>query len=291
MKISLGPVRYFWPKQDIAEFYDNAINSDADIIYLGEVVCSKRRELTTPDWIELAKSLADNSDKQIVLSTLALISAPSELSELSRYCDNGDLLVEANDMAAVQQMHERKLPFVVGSQINCYNLSALKRLLSMGMSRWVMPVELSSEWLRTLLDEAKQEGIREQFEVEVQAHGHLPLAYSARCFTARSEDRPKDKCEKCCINYPQGRGVDSQEGERLFTLNGLETQSGLSYNLKNEMPTMAEFVDIARISPEQLDIAPVVTAFKQQLEAPAFEPLTKQECNGYWHKVAGMDQL
>ena len=50
-------------------------------------------------------------------------------------------------------------------------------------------------------------GIRNQFEVEVLSYGHLPLAYSARCFTARSEDRPKDECETCCIKYPTGRSM------------------------------------------------------------------------------------
>ncbi|RCU49117.1 U32 family peptidase [Corallincola holothuriorum] len=290
MQISLGPVRYYWPKTEIEAFYQQAIASEADIVYLGEVVCSKRRELNSEQWFSLAKELANNSNKQIVLSTLALISAESELKELQRYCDNGELLVEANDIAAVQQMSERKLPFVVGSQINCYNLSALQRLLAMGMSRWVMPVELSSDWLYTLLEQAEDAGIRQQFEVEVQSHGHLPLAYSARCFTARSEDRPKDKCQKCCLNYPQGRAVHSQEGERLFTLNGLETQSGLSYNLFNEIPNMVGKVDIARISPQQMDIAPLVSAFKQQLTAPIHSPLSTDECNGYWHRLAGMVQ-
>lgn len=72
-------------------------------------------------------------------------------------------------------------------------------------------MELSRDWLVNLLNQCDELGIRNQFEVEVLSYGHLPLAYSARCFTARSEDRPKDECETCCIKYPNGRNVLSQE--------------------------------------------------------------------------------
>lgn len=41
-------------------------------------------------------------------------------------------------------------------------------------------------------------------EVELFAYGHLPLAYSARCFTARAENLPKDDCQFVCLNYPEG---------------------------------------------------------------------------------------
>lgn len=54
-----------------------------------------------------------------------------------------------------------------------------------------MPVELSRDWLQNTLAECEQLGIRGQFETEVFSYGYLPLAYSARCFTARAEDRAK----------------------------------------------------------------------------------------------------
>ena len=43
MKYSLGPVLYYWPKETLEDFYQQAANSSADVIYLGEAVCSKRR--------------------------------------------------------------------------------------------------------------------------------------------------------------------------------------------------------------------------------------------------------
>ena len=71
------------------------------------------------------------------------------------------------------------------------------------MQRWVAPVELSRDWLINVSKGCEEIGIKDKFETEVYGYGYLPLAYSARCFTARSEDRPKDQCNLCCINYPE----------------------------------------------------------------------------------------
>ncbi len=290
MKFSLGPSLFFWPKNDVEAYYQQALNSKADIIYLGETVCSKRRELRAKDWINLAKELAKNSDKQIVLSTMALLESPAEIQTMRRLCGNGELLIEANDLSAVQMMHELNLPFVAGPAINCYNIATLKVLLKQGMSRWVMPVELSGDWLKTLLQQAQDANIRDQFECEVFSWGYMPLAYSARCFTARSEDRPKDDCKFCCIKYPQGRKMNSREGERVFILNGIQTMSGYQYNLVNEIPEMANIgVDIARISADDDNAFNMLDRFGNQLVDAKKYPLDGvAECNGYWHKIAGM---
>lgn len=118
------------------------------------------------------------------------------------------------------------------------------------MQRWVMPVELSRDWLQQLLADCATRQIRSRFEVELFAYGHLPLAYSARCFTARAENKPKDQCELACLAYPQGRVAESQEGEAVFVLNGIQTQSGYCYNLIRDLPSMAGLVDVLRLSPQ-----------------------------------------
>lgn len=289
MKFSLGPSLFFWPKQKVEDYYQAAKNSSADIIYLGETVCSKRRELRANDWLALAKDVA-TSGKQVVVSTMTLLEAPAEIQVMKKLCNNGELLVEANDLSAVQIMHELKMPFVVGPAINCYNLATLKVLIKQGMMRWVMPVELSGDWLKTLLQQAEDEGIRSQFECEVFSWGYMPLAYSARCFTARSEDRPKDDCKFCCIDYPLGRRMNSREGERVFVLNGIQTMSGYQYNLINEVAEMADMgVDIARISADDDKAFAQLDLFRAQLQSPTRYPLDGvEQCNGYWHKIAGM---
>ncbi|HBI10156.1 MAG TPA: U32 family peptidase [Franconibacter pulveris] len=288
MQYSLGPVLYYWPKATLESFYQAAAQSSADVIYLGEAVCSKRRETKAGDWLAMAKTLAA-SGKQVVLSTLALVQAPSELNELRRYVDNGEFLIEANDLGAVNLAAERKLPFVAGHALNCYNAVTLRLLRKQGMVRWCMPVELSRDWLSNVLRQCDELGIRHQFEVEVLSYGHLPLAYSARCFTARSEDRPKDECVTCCIKYPQGRRVDSQENQQVFVLNGIQTMSGYVYNLGNELASMQGLVDMVRLSPMGHETLAMIDAFRANESGAAPLPLTEQnDCNGYWKRLAGL---
>jgi collagenase-like PrtC family protease len=301
MQFSLGPLLYFWPKQQLEIFYQQAMTGSADIIYLGETVCSKRRELKADDWIALAKTLSGSSSgkgKQIILSTMALLESPTELNTLRKIVDNQDIMIEANDLAGIEIARQQGLPFVVGPAINCYNLETLKVFLKQGMKRWVMPVELSSDWLAKLLKEAEDEGIRDQFEVEVFSYGHMPLAYSARCFTARAENRPKDDCQYCCINYPNGllmnsRHSDNHESTNVFRLNGIQTLSGACYNLINEVVAMKKLgVDIIRLSPESIETLIQLEHFREQLTEPKHIALDKKlECNGYWHKIAGMHSL
>lgn len=288
MKYSLGPVLYYWSKETLEEFYQQAANSRADVVYLGEAVCSKRRATKVGDWLAMAKALAD-SGKQVVISTLALVQASSELNELKRYVDNGEFLLEASDLGVVNLCAERKLPFVAGHALNCYNAVTLRLLLKQGMVRWCMPVELSRDWLVNLLDQCETLGIRQQFEVEVLSYGHLPLAYSARCFTARSENRPKDECETCCIKYPTGRSMRSQEDQQVFVLNGIQTMSGYVYNLGNELTSMQGLVDVVRLSPMGSETFTMLGAFKANETGSAPLPLaSNSDCNGYWRRLPGL---
>ncbi|MGM3175364.1 U32 family peptidase [Dickeya lacustris] len=289
MKYSLGALLYYWPKADIEAFYHAAVTSSADIIYLGETVCSKRRSMKVNDWLALARDVA-RSGKQVVISTLALLQAPSELNELQRYVENGEFLLEANDLGAVNMAAERGLPFVAGHALNCYNAYTLRLLHKQGMMRWCMPVELSRDWLQHLLNQCDELGFRHQFEVEVLSYGHLPLAYSARCFTARSENRAKDECETCCIQYPQGRQMLSQENQQVFVLNGIQTQSGYCYNLGNDLASMDGLVDIVRLSPQGPDTLAMLDRFRANQHGE--NPLTlenQHDCNGYWRRLAGLE--
>lgn len=289
MKYALGPLLYCWSQQDILNFYQSAAQSEADIIYLGETVCSKRRKMKVSDWLNLAKELA-KTGKQVVISTLALIESPSELTELKRYVDNGEFIIEANDVGAVNIAFEHRQPFIAGPALNCYNAPTLRLLYQQGMQRWCMPVELSKQWLSNLLEQCDSLNIRDKFEVEVFSYGHLPLAYSARCFTARSENRAKDNCEICCINYPEGRQVFSQEQQQVFVLNGIQTQSGYCYNLGNNLKEMQGLVDVVRLSPQGHETLDVISGFKANEQgAMPINLLHQQDCNGYWLKLAGLE--
>jgi len=80
-KLSLGPVLYYWSRETLLDFYERMADTPIDIIYLGETICSKRKSLATSDWLALAERLA-TAGKEVVLSTLTLLEAESELKTL-----------------------------------------------------------------------------------------------------------------------------------------------------------------------------------------------------------------
>ena len=175
MKLSIGPIPYFWPRQAVLDFYRDIADGAAEIVYLGEVVCSKRRLLDPDDWLSLGHELRE-AGKEVVLSSLTLIEAASELGALRRLCEQQHFTVEANDLAAVQLLAEAGRRFVTGPAVNIYNHRSLALLAGKGMFRWVLPVELGLENLAEL-QAHRPSGV----QTEVFAFGRLPLAYSARC--------------------------------------------------------------------------------------------------------------
>ncbi|MEW8266976.1 MAG: U32 family peptidase [Candidatus Thiodiazotropha sp.] len=290
-KLSLGPVLFYWPRDTLFDFYAQAAEMPVDIIYLGETVCSKRRSLGSKDWIELAARLSRQSDKEIVLSTLALIEAESELKTLRRLCDNGRFMIEANDIGAVRILSKKGIPFATGPGINIYNSASLDLLASKGLKRWVLPIELSNQTLRQI-QLRRPEGI----ETEVFCYGRMPLTLSARCFTARSHNLPKDDCQYKCIDYPDGRLLSTQEQQPFLALNGIQTVSAKTCNLLPELPLLKELqVDILRISPQSTHTGKIVDAFHKALLNQGASDLGKYmplgPCNGYWHGVDGRAEL
>lgn len=292
MKLALGPIIYFWERRKVFDFYREVAGWPVDVVYLGETVCSKRRELRRADWCAIAAELTA-SGKEAVLSTLALIEAESELSYLRRLIDDAGFPIEANDMGVVNMAAGRR-PFVAGPHINTYNAATLALLARTGAMRWVMPVELGRVELEQLQC-ARPAGI----ETEVCAFGRLPLSFSARCFTARAHNLGKDACAFRCRDYPQGMTLATQEGKALLVLNGIQTLSAPTYNLIAALADMVRLgVDVVRIAPQPQGTADIVVAFRAAMDgalgadeaiARLMPHMPDGPCNGHWHARPGME--
>ncbi len=295
MKITLGPLLYYWPQEQVEDLYRQVVPRPVATVYLGETVCSKRRALTLEQWIEIGERL-QQAGKEVVLSTLTLLEAESELKGLRRICHNGRFLVEANDLAAVNLCQQADLPFVAGHPLNLYNPNTLSVMARAGMVRWVMPVELSREALAGLQQE-RPRGV----ETELFAWGRLPLAYSARCYTARHHKLPKDDCQFRCLDDPEGMLLNTREGQPFLVLNGIQTQSALHTNLVGALAEMEQLgVDRVRISPQATRLEQVVQLFDQVLEggvAPSEGAIAAERLlplggvDGYWRGEAGIEPL
>jgi len=293
MKLSLGPLLYYWPRAAVLAFYEQIAASAVDTVYLGEVVCSRRHELRLPDWIDVGRTLA-GAGKEVVLSTPVLLESESDVKAMRRVVANGSFTVEANDMGAVHLLSGT--PFVAGPHLNVYNPQTLALLAALGARRWVAPVEVTRAiFVRMLAD------LPGGVETEMFGYGRLPLAHSARCFTARRNNLPKDDCRFTCLQHPDGLALDTQEGEPFLVLNGVQTQSAQVHALCGELESMAQAgVDIVRLSPQSAHTPEVIALYKARLAgniskdeaSAALRGLAPAAlCNGYWYGKSGRNHV
>ena len=231
MKLALGPLLYYWPRQRTLDFYREVAAAPVDIVYLGETVCSRRHELRLPDWLDIGEQLTA-AGKEVVLSSQTLIESESDLKTLRRIVEQARFRVEANDMAAVHLL-AGSAGWVAGPSLNVFNPQTLALLVELGARRFVAAPEVSGDALSQLLA-----AHGEPLECEVFAYGRLPLAYSARCFTARHFNLQKDACEFRCIAFEDGLPLTTREGRPFLTINGIQTQSARIHNLLADLPAL-----------------------------------------------------
>ncbi|WP_322998682.1 U32 family peptidase [Castellaniella sp.] len=314
MKIALGPLQYYWPRVTTLEFYAAVCDWPVDIVYLGETVCSRRHELRLPDWIEVADMLAQ-AGKTPILSTQVLLESGNDLNILRKIAENERYGIEANDMGAVRLVQEHLFAagppqgeqaaagraalgrdFIAGPFLNIYSKPTLEVIAAQGATRWVMPLEMGRSGL-TQLQQDRPAGL----QTEVFAYGRMPLAFSARCFTARNRNFPKDNCQYVCMDHPDGLLLETKESQAFLTINGIQTQSALVHTLIHEIDELRDLgVDVLRLSPQSQHMEQVVAAFRSVLDGRESAVDAHQRlvplmpagpCNGYWHDRPGLDMV
>ncbi len=291
MKLALGPLLYYWPRAAVLGFYDEIADAPVDTVYLGEVVCARRHEVAFEDWLAIGARLAA-AGKEVVLSTQALTESEGDLKLVRRAVSNGRFRVEANDWGAARLL-AGTAGWVAGPHLNVYNPQSLAVVAELGATRWIAPLEATREMIAGVLA-GRPAGI----EAEVFGYGRMPLALSARCFTARRFNRQKEACDYACLEFPEGMALETREGKPFLTVNGIQTLSAGVYCLAEKLAALREAgVDALRVSPQSIGTAGVLrtlraacdgalSAYEARKALAALAP--GKLWDGFWHGRPGV---
>jgi O2-independent ubiquinone biosynthesis protein UbiV len=256
-KLTLGPLLFHWTPEKRRDFYFRIADEAAvDCVYLGEVVCSKREPFFEKE-IESVVERLTAGGKQVVRSTLALMTLDREVAEARALAESG-VLVEANDVACLQEVSGR--PHIIGPYINVFNEGSQDVLVRGGAVRIVLPVEVTAPTVRVLAG-------RSAVEMELLVFGRQPLSVAMRCYHARSHELTKDSCQFVCGQDPDGLAADTIDGTSLLTINGTQTLSNGYLVLLHELAALrAMGITHFRLSPQDVDMVAVARSYRAVLD-------------------------
>lgn len=295
-QLTIGPIQYHWPAPQWKDFYYRiADEAPVDIVYIGEVICSKRAPFYEPLYDEVATYLK-KAGKKVIFSTLAEVMIKHDRKMVSGMTALKDNLVEANDTSALYYLSGRA--HTIGSFMNVYNENTLTFLALNGAEHVCLPPELPEASLATLSRRANQLGI----STEIQVYGRVPLALSARCYHARAHGRVKDNCQFVCENDADGMELKTLKGQPFLAINGIATMSHTCLNLAQEIETLTGMgITHYRLSPHNHDMIKVSKLFRELLDNKA-DPFFVTEklkeirpdipfSNGFFHRARGYEWL
>lgn len=256
-QLTLGPVLYNWPPETWRDFYFSVADEmPVDVVFIGEVICSKRAPLFDPHLAEVVSRLEEGG-KTVAFSTLAEVTSKIDRRAVARVAAEEGLYIEANDVSALWHLKDR--PHAIGPYMNVYNEDALAFFAGKGAQSVCLPPEMPAKGIAALGPRAADLGV----ELEVQVFGRIPLALSARCYHARAHERTKDSCQFICDLDPDGMVLDTLEGRPFLTINGIQTLSYTCLNLAGKLDELgAAGVNRFRISPQSTGTVEVVEVFR-----------------------------
>ncbi len=298
-QLTIAPILFHWSAEQKLDFYARiADEAPIDVVYLGEVICSKRTPFFEKHYGEVAERLT-RAGKTVVFSTLAEVMLKRERNMIARFCDLEDYELEVNDSSAL--WHLEKKPYRIGSLMNVYNEDTMAYLVGKGATHFSLPPELPHNSIAILAARAKELGVT----IEVQVFGRVSLALSARCYHARAHGRIKDNCQFVCEEDFDGMPLNTLEKEEFLTINGIQTLSHTYLNLLGELDDMKNMgVTHFRLAPHTQDMVAVAKIFREALDTTASVKESSEKLatlgipaplsNGFWHGRPGhqwVDQI
>jgi collagenase-like PrtC family protease len=264
MTLTLGPLMHHWPADRRRDFYARiADEAPVDCVHVGEAVCSKRAALSDPELPGLIERL-QRGGKQVVLSTLALVTSQREIDAIAESAAAG-MLVEANDISCIHALAGR--PHVVGPLVNVFNEGTLAYVVRLGAVRVAPPPEVSEAGLGIFVKHAA--GV----EIEATVFGRQTLSVAARCYHARSRGLHRDNCQFVCEQDPDGLPVTTLDGQPFVAVNGTQTMSHGYVAGVADLDRLASLgVRRFRLMPQDVDMVAVARLYRDALDGRAEPP-------------------
>ncbi len=285
MKISVGPIPSHWGIERIESFYHELAQCPVDYVYLGETACPVRSCFSLDLLDRLCNELT-KAGKKVYVSSLALVRNDVQYREF-RDLAQRVRHIEINSPAFLGLARDYEA--VSGLFLNTYNCVTANILAKHKVERIVLPCELAFESISSIASKCSA-------ATELIVHGHIPIAISGTCQTARSLGRNGDGCGKLCQDYPEGMVLKA--GDRpLFRIDGPQTLSASTYCLVEYLPQLAKAgVDTVRILPQWNHTSNIVRIYRDVMAgrrdcADAAEELKVLSpdglCNGLFFGKAG----
>ena len=257
--LTVGPLLFNWTAEEFADFYARvADEAPVDRVIIGESVCSKRAPFYA-DRIPAAIERLQRGGKQVVLSSLAMVTLEREKRAARELFDQTALEVEIDDLT-LMNWAKSGTAFSIGPLVNVYNEATLAYLARQGAKRFCLPPELPFASVEVLAEAASASGA----QVELWAYGRIPLAISGRCYHARVRGLTKDSCQFVCAQDADGLAVRTLDGADFLAVNGVQTLSHKYCNLIGDLDALAKAgVASLRLSPHTGDFIGVTRTFAE----------------------------
>lgn len=292
MKITLGPIPFLWEKERLFSFYKELSSTPVSTVYLGEVICSKRSVLGV-DAIEAIARMLSDAGKEVVVSTLGLITDRDELNFVESLY-RLPLKIEVNNIGVLNLCPDISR-VIGGPHLAIYNTPTAKFLAGLGIQRIVFMPELRWQTIESLSLSVPS------VEKEIIAYGNLPLAFSWRCYTARALNLSKTNCAIVCKKYPSGMPLETMEGMPLFNINGTQLMSEKKVCMIGQMDLLRDLgIGFLRIIPQEHHTSDIVAIFDKALSGDLSVPEALEALkrfapagisNGWFHGRAGWEYV
>ena len=161
-----------------------AVRSGADAVYLGAEHFNARRNAENFSDEKLKKAIQYCHIRGVkVFLTLNIVVSDKEIQTALSVAENAykygiDAIICA-DLGLIELLHRKmpSLPLHASTQMTVTNAAALPFLKSLGISRVVLPREMTNKQIRDFCIAARKNGI----ETEVFVHGALCMSVSGQC--------------------------------------------------------------------------------------------------------------